>query len=172
MRRSSSSPNRHGPLPPVLRSIADLESEGRVSSPPGALAPVTLPIDKDGTTFSMAQETRWLGNDHFAVGRWDGTLDVFRFNPAKTSGPLVSTAVCSPSSEGVQMITPLSSDAFASSNDASSMIIWLGPDDGSWRELRQADKLSYDPAFGVANSGDSFVLGPVRYLVAGHSEAT
>jgi hypothetical protein len=98
--------------------------------PADAVAATTLPIEDNGATFSMAQDTRWLDTDYFAVGRWDGSLDVFRFNPQESLGPLIRTAVSSPSSNGVQMITRLSSRAFVSSNDASSMIIWRSPASG------------------------------------------
>lgn len=55
------------------------------------------------------------------MDRWDGSLDVFRFNPQEFLGPLIMMAVNSPSSDSVQMITRLSSRAFVSSNDASSI---------------------------------------------------
>jgi hypothetical protein len=161
---------RFGQLPPVLQSRRELESRGESFLPADAVAATTLPIEDNGATFSMAQDTRWLDTNYFAVGRWDGSLDVFRFNPQESLGPLIRTAVSSPSSNGVQMITRLSSRAFVSSNDASSMIIWRSPASGGWSELRQVAQLIYDPSFGVANGGDSFVVGSKHYLVAGHSE--
>jgi len=161
---------RTAQLPPVLLSRGELESRGTSFLPADAVAAITLPIESNGATFSMAQDTRWLDTDHFAVGRWDGSLDVFRFNPQEFLGPLIRTAVSSPSSEGVQMITRLSSHAFVSSDDADSMIIWRSPTGGSWTDLQQVAQVTYDPTFGVANGGDAFVLGSKRYLTVGHSE--
>jgi hypothetical protein len=116
----------------------------------------------------MAQETAWLDDEHFAVGRWDGSLSVFRFRPGEFVGPLITTTATSPSAEGVQMITWLTPHMFASSNDAGSMIVWRSAPSGTWADLRQAAVLNYDQSFGEANSGDAFVLGSTHYLVAGH----
>src|ERR1044072_607942 len=94
-----------GPVPTVVRSRQDLEAQGISFLPRGALLPAQLPITADGTTYSMAQEAAWIDQQHFAVGRWDGSLSIFAFNQSQTVGPLITAAVSSPSSEGVQMIT-------------------------------------------------------------------
>jgi hypothetical protein len=117
----------------------------------------------------MAQEAAWLDAEHFAIGRWDGSLSVFRFDPGMSAGPLISTTASSPSSEGVQMITWLSPRTFASSNDAGSMIVWWPEHGSAWAGLRQTAVLRYDASFGEANSGDAFALGTHLYLVAGHA---
>lgn len=156
-------------LPAVLRSRRELESRGVSFLTAGAVLPTRLPILQDGATYSMAQEIAWLDAEHFAVGRWDGSLDIFRFNPGEFAGPLITATVSSPSSEGVQMITWLAPRTFASSNDAGSMIVWRSPPGDLWAQLRQAGVLAYDSSFGEANSGDAFVLGSSLYLVAGHA---
>jgi hypothetical protein len=166
----SSAAKTSEPIPTVLRSRRELESRGASFLPPGAVVATKLPIAENGTTYSMAQDMRWLDNDYFAVGRWDGSLDVFRFDPAEFSGPLIKTAVSSPSSQGVQMIARVTARSFVSSNDAGSMIVWRSPSGGEWSELHQVACLNYDSAFGVATGGDSFVVGSKRYLVVGHSE--
>lgn len=156
------------PVPVVVRSREELEAQGISFLPQGAVAPSALPITEDGTTFSMAQEATWIDTGHFAVGRWDGSLSIFAFNESKTSGPLITAAVSSPSSEGVQMITWLAKGVFATSNDASSMIVWSSPT-GDWKELKQAAILKYDSKFGDANSGTALSLGSYLYLIAGHA---
>jgi hypothetical protein len=155
-------------LPAVLRSRRQLESTGVSFLPNGAAAPTSLPIQQDGATYSMAQEAAWLDAEHFAVGRWDGSLSIFRFNPGEFVGPLITTTASSPSSEGVQMITWLTPRTFVSSNDAGTMIVWRSAGT-SWAELRRAAELTYDASFGEANSGDAFMLGANLYLVAGHA---
>jgi hypothetical protein len=157
------------PLPAVLRSRQELEARGISFLPAGATVPTSLPIQQDGATYSMAQETAWLDAEHFAVGRWDGSLSIFRFSPGQFVGPLITSIVNSPSAEGVQMITWLTPHTFVSSNDAGSMIVWRSAPDGTWAGLRQAAELSYDASLGEANSGDAFVLGGAHYLVAGHA---
>src|SRR5690242_19797897 len=104
--------NASEPVPVVIRSRQDLEAQGVSFLPPGAVAPSQLPINEDGTTYSMAQEAAWIDTQHFAVGRWDGSLSIFSFNQSQTAGPLITTAVSSPSSEGVQMITWLAQGVF------------------------------------------------------------
>jgi len=156
-------------LPAVLRSRRDLESRGVSFLASGAAAPTSLPIQQDGATYSMAQEASWLDAEHFAVGRWDGSLSIFRFNPGEFVGPLITTTASSPSSEGVQMITWLNPRTIASSNDAGTMIVWRSTGATAWVDLQRVAMLSYDPTFGEANSGDAFVLDSRIYLVAGHA---
>lgn len=160
--------NASEPVPVVIRSRQDLEAQGVSFLPPGAVAPSQLPINEDGTTYSMAQEAAWIDTQHFAVGRWDGSLSIFSFNQSQTAGPLITTAVSSPSSEGVQMITFLSQGVFASSNDAGSMIVWYSAN-GTWKDLQQIQTLTYDSTFGDANSGTCFDMNNALYLIAGHA---
>lgn len=155
-------------IPTVVRSRQDLEAQGISFLPPGALSPAQLPIIADGTTYSMAQEAAWIDQQHFAVGRWDGSLSIFTFNQSQTVGPLITAAVSSPSSEGVQMITWLAPSVFASSNDDGSMIVWSSPS-GSWKDLQQLSVLSYNSTFGDANSGTALNIGNKLYLIAGHA---
>jgi hypothetical protein len=156
------------PVPVVVRSREDLEAQGVSFLPAGAVPPSQLPINEDGTTYSMAQEAAWIDQQHFAVGRWDGSLSIFSFNQSQTLGPLITTAVSSPSSEGVQMITWLTPGVFASSNDDGSMIVWSSAS-GDWKDLQPLESLNYDSTFGDANSGASFNLGNTLYLIAGHA---
>jgi WD40 repeat protein len=116
----------------------------------------------------MAQETTWIDMQHFAVGRWDGSLSIFAFNASPTAGPVISRAVNTPAFEGVQMITWLAPGVFASSNDESSIIVWSSPS-GNWTDLRVMATLPYDQSLGVANSGESVVLGTALYLAVGHA---
>jgi WD40 repeat protein len=116
----------------------------------------------------MTQEVAWIDAGHFAVGRWDGSLSIFTFNDSPTSGPVISKAVNTPAFEGVQMITWLATGVFASSNNESSIIIWSSPS-GNWTDLQATDTLQYDQSLGVANSGDSVVLGTTLYLAVGHA---
>ena len=156
------------PVPSVVRSRQDLEAQGVSFLAPGALSPAQLPITADGTTYSMAQEAAWIDLQHFAVGRWDGSLSIFAFNQSQTIGPVITAAVSSPSSEGVQMITWLAPGVFASSNDDGSMIVWSSPS-GNWNDLQQLSVLNYDSTFGDANSGGSFNIGNTLYLIVGHA---
>lgn len=155
-------------VPGVLRSRQHLEKQGVTFVRPGALAPAALPITAGGTTYNMAQKVTWIDASHFAVGRWDGSLSIFEFTESSTAGPKIDAAVSSPSSEGVQMITWLAPGVFATSNDEGSMIVWRSPS-RTWSDLTNAETLTYDSSFGVANSGDSFTIDSGLILVVGHS---
>lgn len=155
-------------MPPVIRSREHLMVQGVSFLPTGALAPTTLPLALDGTTLTLAQESAWLDQKHFAVGRWDGSLSIFAFNDSPNAGPLISKAVNTPAFEGVQMITWLAPGVFSSSNDDGSMIIW-GSQSLKWTDLRPIDTLQYDPILGVANSGDTVTIGNQLYLAVGHA---
>jgi hypothetical protein len=147
------------PLPAVLRSRRALTGAG------GRAA--GLPITELGTTYNLAQVTRWLDDTHFAVGRWDGTMSVFDFQTAPFTGPLVTDVVNTPTAEGVRMITPVLRRAVVTSNDAGSVSLWVTPG-GGWTDLRLRRILRYDPALGVATSGLWLPDGPRSVLVVGH----
>ncbi|HEX7183593.1 MAG TPA: hypothetical protein VF756_17290 [Thermoanaerobaculia bacterium] len=115
----------------------------------------------------MAQAAAWVDFDHFAVGRWDGSLTLFRFSEARTLGPLIAVAASSPSSEGVQMITWLAPGVFATSNDDESIAVWSPT--AAWDRLRNVATLTYDSRYGAANSGDAFELGSGLCFVVGHA---
>ncbi len=161
------SAERSRSIPPVLRSEQHLVETGVPVRPFGALAPVALPISSEGVTFDMAQAAGWVDFDHFAVGRWDGSLTVFRFSESKTKGPLIAVAASTPSSEGVQMITWIGERVFATSNDDTSIAVWT-PNE-KWNHLECVSRLEHDPAFGAANSGDTLTIDTDVYLVAGHA---
>ncbi|MBI3884377.1 MAG: hypothetical protein HY302_01405 [Opitutae bacterium] len=151
------------PVPPVLRSRQHLMSLGLMA------APDTLPIQQDGTTYTMAQEVCWLDASHFAIGRWDGSMSIFNFQSSPNQGPVITNAVNSPAYAGVQMITYLATDLFVTANDAQSLIVWSSPT-GTWTDLSTVQRLSYPAALGVANSGASFLSpdGQTRFLAVGH----
>lgn len=165
---STNENNVAAPVPGVVRSRQHLMAQGVNFLAPGAVSPSQLPITADGVTYSMAQEAAWIDLQHFAVGRWDGSMSIFAFNQSQTVGPLITAAVSSPSSEGVQMLTWLAPGVFASSNDDSSMIVWTSSS-STWQDLQQLSVLQYSSTFGAANSGDSFNIGNTLYLIAEHA---
>jgi hypothetical protein len=155
-------PNGQVTLPKALRSRQALLAQSQ------AVPQATLPITQHGTTFNLAQVVRWLDNEHFAVGRWDGTMSIFSFQTAPFVGPLVTTAVNTPSSQGVQMITRLPNGCLVTSNDFGSILLWA-KDSSGWGSLRLKAAVGYDSTLGVATSGAWFNTGSsVSNLVVGH----
>ena len=149
-------------IPSVVRSEQHLRAER------GTAAPGKLPITSEGVTYNMAQSIGWVDPDHFAVGRWDGSLTLFRFSESREKGPLIAVAASSPCSEGVQMITWIAPRVFATSNDDRSIAVWSP--NAEWSRLELAARLDYDPSFGAANSGEAFLLEDRVVLVVGHAE--
>ena len=129
-----------------------------------------IPITLRGTTFTMAQEATALDDEHFAVGRWDGSLEIYRFAVDFDRGPLIRKAVNCPGQEGVQMILPIDRKSFLSSDDESSMALWVSEIPGDWTTLNSRRLLGYDSAWGVVNSAAlATVRGSARWVVAGHA---
>jgi WD40 repeat protein len=155
------------PLPPVLRSRRALEEQGVSFLAPGAVAPGDIPINEGGATYSMAQEAQWLDDDHFAVGRWDGSLSVFEWSSAPTQGPLITTAASDPTSEGVQMLEMLGLTSFASSRGDSALSVWTAPD-GDWTSITSTE-YDYDASLGAANSAVVLPAQGKNVLAVGHA---
>jgi hypothetical protein len=161
--------NRPRAIPSVVRSREHLRSLAERLEPSSFLEPATLPVTPEGVTYTMAQTAAWLDDEHFAVGRWDGTMSLFSWSSSPTVGPVLSIAVNSPSAEGVQMITPLgNSGSIVTSNDDGSLALFRGVG-GSWAGLSLAALLRYPDSLGVANSGQYLSIGGTPYLVVGHA---
>jgi len=122
---------------------------------------MALPITQNGTTYNYAQVVRWLGSEHFAVGRWDGTMSVFDFETGPFVGPMITEAANSPSAQGVRMITAMPNMTLVTSNDDRSIPVWKGRH-GVWAELKLKTTVSYDPSLGAATSGAWFQVGTPR----------
>jgi hypothetical protein len=149
------------PVPKVIRSRRDLVERG-LAEPLVA----QIPVRQGGTTYEMAQETRWLDPSHFAVGRWDGSMSVFEFQTAGTQGPVITEAVNGPSSRGVQMVAPLPGAVIATSNSANSLVLWIARG-GNWAQLEPLALSSYPGGLGDATAGVA-VPGSPSHLVVGH----
>jgi hypothetical protein len=150
-------------VPSVIRSAQELLSQGIAAKSSHLLDEVSLPISSEGVTFDMAQSAAWIDSDHFAVGRWDGSLSLFRFSESRQKGPLIAVSASCPSSEGVQMIVHIGASMFVTSNDDSSVTVWKLTNLPT--QLIQVDSLSYDIELGASVSGE--IVNGV--LVLGHA---
>ena len=159
--RRSASDRTGQQLPPAVRSRQQLRSAARASVQGG------LPLTQHGTTYNLAQVVRWLDAEHFAVGRWDGTLSVFDFETAPYVGALITDATESPSANGVRMITKVGSRRLITSNDSSSLAVWDASRRG-WGQLKVIGTVPYDPALGAATSGIYLPRARRPLLVVGH----
>lgn len=146
------------PVPPVIRSRRALGEAGFTSG---------LPLTQGGVTYDIAQEAVWLDAEHFAIGRWDGSMSIFSFETAQFTGPLINAVVNTPGQEGVQMITVLPGSVIAASNDNASLSLWHSAS-GNWSDLAFLGAPSYDPSLGVATNGAWLPVGSPSTLVVGH----
>ena len=125
-------------------------------------------LEKVGATYTWAQVASWLSQDRVAVGRWDGTITVFRPPQADKMewGPMLTQALKSPSGQGLQMMGRLAKGAFVTSNDNSSLAVWALKD-GQYA-LEGTPK--YDAKFGVANCAELVRAQGKQWLVTGHEQ--
>ena len=123
-----------------------------LAEPASAPATTSLPLKGLGTTYSMAQAVRWLDERSFAIGRWDGTLTIFRRRQEQASAPVITAALVVPSVAGVEMIAQIKEMLFASSNDAKSIVVWCA-DTAIETGIRLKGTLTYHETIGVANDG-------------------
>jgi hypothetical protein len=123
-------------------------------------------LAKVGMTSGRAQTITWLGDARFAVGRWDGTLTIFRPPQNQEYGPIMLQDATAPSLQGIQMMTALSSDAFVTSNDDRSIELWTGQNG----TFKQTASLSFGPSLGIADTGTVFKWNENKWLVTGHEQ--
>ncbi len=119
-----------------------------------------------GRVYNQAQTLHWIDDDQFAVGRWDGTVTIFRrpLTPAET-GPALVQAFPAPSRQGIEMVDSLPNGQLLTSNTDGSIAVWS----------RRGDRYSlsglagYDPACGMFNSGCLVHAQDRDWYVSGHA---
>jgi hypothetical protein len=131
-----------------------------------ALAQDPPQLKSVGTTYARAQVATWLDDSHFAVGRWDGTLSIFRTPRAGEFGPVIAFDTVTPSVQAVQMALAVTPTVFVTSNDDHSLAVWKLKD--SHYEVLQVP--TYDKALGVANSAAQFDWQGKKWIVTGHEQ--
>ena len=119
-----------------------------------------------GRLYNQAQTLHWIDDDRFAVGRWDGTVTVFRrpATPVET-GPVLVQAFNAPSQQGVEMVDALPTGQLITSNTSGSMAIWSRQGE----DYCLTGIARYDPAFGMFNSGCSIRCLARSWYISGHA---
>jgi hypothetical protein len=135
------------------------------AAPVSAMDLSTQAIVPAGTTYSRAQVLDWIDDTRFAVGRWDGTVSVFRVPDAGEYGPVIEQAWAARSGRGVEMLTAIDGRVIVVSDGSDRLSVWR----------KRADKrfvLSgaplYDMKFGTANSGAALSVSDENWFVSGH----
>ena len=119
-----------------------------ITPPPQAHASGEL-LDS-GRTYLQAQTLRWVDGERFAVGRWDGSITLFR-RPAypRESGPVLLQSLASGSGREVGKVDVLPSGDLLTSDSADRLSIWAPEGEG----FRHSHDAVYDAAAGMLNSG-------------------
>lgn len=140
--------------------------------PMGSLAREAPPeaLTRAGTTYAMAQSVATLGGGRFAVGRWDGTVSVFRLPvpAAPDATARLEQVLLAPSHAGIELVAAVPGGGLLTSNDGRSLALF-GPGAGT-DALQLRAIVAYDPKYGTANSAAPVQLGRETLLVTGHAE--
>jgi WD40 repeat protein len=121
-----------------------------------------------GTTVNFAQTMDWIDASHFALGRWDGTITIFRAPNAGEFGPIVTQAMALPSGQGVEMLAAIDGTTIASSEGRDGIAIWKESSSTASKDFELRVRLQYDPKYGPANSGTLVTVSSDRYFISGH----
>lgn len=139
-------------------------------------APVLTPV---GTTYPYAQQLQWLDSGRFIVGRWDGSMTLFRPPGAGEWGPMLTEVLRTPANRGVEMMAVRDARTFVTSNDSTSLTLWRERDAALAEDAEPAlldrlprpfrfENFAYDADVGMANSGVFLTHANREYLVTGH----
>lgn len=146
--------------------LLGLAIAGATAVPPAeASGPSVQVLAPAGATYNRAQVLDWIDEAHFAVGRWDGTVSIFRVPVPGEYGPVVEQAWAAASGRGVEMLTVIDARVVAVSDGPGRIAVWKR---GAGRRYALAANLAYAEEFGVANSGATLTSGRSEWFVSGH----
>lgn len=128
-----------------------------------AVAPVPVLPTEIGTSYGLAQTLERVGKDAFVVGRWDGTLSLFRLFKQGTGPELLSVAVL-PSKKGVEATAALPDETIVTSHDEHSLATWTATDG----KVSLQAIWNYDGKLGTATAARPLKRGAQTILVVGH----
>jgi WD40 repeat protein len=108
----------------------------------------------------------WIGDATFVVGRWDGTISIFRIPKSGEFGPIVVQAMAGPSGHGIEMIITIDDRMIVSSDGSDRLAVWKRK--SNTENFAPAESLAYDAQAGSANSATLLEVNGQLYLVTGH----
>ena len=119
-----------------------------------------------GRIYNQAQKVKWLDKELFAVGRWDGTLTIFRAPlVAGSGGPRIVQSMTAPAATPLEMIDMLPPKWLVTSNTTGSIAVWTS-ERGSFQLKRI---IRYPDQAGEFNSGAWVQRGKQAWYVSGHA---
>ncbi len=125
-------------------------------------------IKPAGSTVTFAQSLDWFDSNQFVVGRWDGSITLFRTPRAGEFGPVITQAMVSPSGKGLELVAAVNENMIVTSNDKASLAIWFRDTPNGRTDFNLNSLAKYDSAIGTANSAVASTINGKTHLVTGH----
>lgn len=120
---------------------------------------------KGATTFDLAQTILPLSAGQFAVGRWDGSLQLWDLPPSRSNqGPTLRSVSTLPSRAGVLSLVKIEEGLVLSSHDQGSLALWTQTEGGF--ALRSI--VEFPSQLGAVTSGALVSVGTQKVLLIGH----
>ncbi len=124
-----------------------------------------IKIANPSVTYNRAQVVEWIDNDIFTIGRWDGTISVFREPKGKEYGPIIIQALTVPANKGIEMLQKIGKALVVSSNNSRSMAVWRIHKN----ILILKNILQYDSNLGTVNASTDLIIDGKLWLIVGHA---
>lgn len=128
---------------------------------------LALSLVKFPVVYNMAQQTEWIDEKELAIGRWDGTVTIFRRDDSSEIPARLIQTMKTPSGLGIQMLGVISGFGIIASNTEDSMVVWVRFGDNQKYFFKQF--LYFDNKLGMVNSFSDFVVNNQRIIVTGHA---
>ncbi len=115
-----------------------------------------------GARYNLTQVAQPVGDGRFVVGRWDGSLQLWRLSIA---GPpsLLDTALL-PSREGVQALAGLGDGRVVCSHDGGSLSVWTVVGD----RIERLSLVDHPGSLGMATTATLITVGGKQAVAVGH----
>ncbi len=118
------------------------------------------------TEFARAQMVDWIDSETFVVGRWDGSLSIFRVPHTGEWTPVLLQTRATAAGAGVELAAALDEETILFSNSENELGLWMRS--GS-RGFGDPLVVAYDTAYGIANSVTTLRYQGDDLVVTGHS---
>jgi WD40 repeat protein len=126
------------------------------------LAPLT-PVS---TEYTRVQIADWIDKSTFAVGRWDGSLAIFRVGAKPVETMTLDQSFITSSGDGVEMVGALDKQTVIFSDGASQLGMLVRSTTG---QFAAPTPVPYDSTYGVVNSFTSSRVSGTDLVITGHA---
>jgi hypothetical protein len=134
------------------------------STQPGSAQPSEL--KPASTEFGRAQMVDWIDSETFVVGRWDGSVSVFRTQRSGEWTPVLLQTQTAAGGAGVELVVALDESTILYSNGENELALWGRTGKGAFDAPLP---VGYDVTYGVANSATQFNYLGDDLVVTGHA---